>query len=86
MYPIIKILVTDNVITISNTAVSFNYDELPYGAIGYKNNGTSESSENNLNNYWKFIDEILQHYNLTTDNYITLKSIEIDINFYGISN
>ena len=52
MYPIIKILVTDNVITISNTAVSFNYDELPYGAIGYKNNGTSESSENNLNNYF----------------------------------
>jgi hypothetical protein len=86
MYPIIKILITDNVMTISNTAVYFNYDELPYGSIGYKNNGTSTATEENLNNYWKFVDEILQQSNLTKDDYVTLKSIQIDNDFYGISN
>jgi len=84
MKPIIKIIVGNNTITVSGTEVNFDFVELPYGAIGYRNNGTSTSSEDNLNLYWSFVDEVLSISNISTDEYVTLKSIEDSNNFYGI--
>lgn len=85
MDAIVKIIIKDSTITIT-TPINFDPVELPYGAVGYKNNGSSTSPIENLNEYWVFVDEVFQQSNLTNDDYITLKSIEINNNFYGISN
>lgn len=69
-----------------NETVDFDFVELPYGAIGYRNNGSSESPEENLNKYWNFVDAVLINNHLSIDEYITLLTI-IDNNVvYGFYN
>lgn len=79
----IKIEIKDNTITVDEPII-FNPIELPYGAVGYRNNGTSTSPIENLDAYWSFVDELLSTINVPSSDYITLKNITIDGNFYGI--
>lgn len=85
MNAIIKILTTQNII-ITESPINFSPVELPYGAVGFGMNGSSISSEENLNLYWSHVQTILTNNNLTTNDYVSLKSIEYDNIFYGISN
>ena len=79
----ITIQTTDNTLTIDYD-VTFDLIELPYGAIGYRNNGSSESPEENLSLFWGFVDEALSAANISSDDYITLLNIIDNDNFYGI--
>ena len=83
MEAIITILVKDNNITITQN-IDFDPIELPYGAIGYRFNGSSNSPEENLELYWSFVDEVLNYSNIPEDEYITLKNIIINDVLYGI--
>jgi hypothetical protein len=83
MVAIINIIIKDNTITITYP-IDFTCDELPYGSVGYRNNGSSRSSYENLNKYWNFVDEVLLQSNISSDDYITLKNIQYNDIFYGI--
>jgi len=85
MTTIIKIMTKDNTITVTED-INFSPIELPYGAIGYRFNGSSTSPIENLNQYWNFVDSVLTQSNISNDQYVTLKSISINNQFYGISN
>jgi wobble nucleotide-excising tRNase len=85
MDAIVKIITKENTITVTTT-INFDPVELPYGCIGYNFNGTSQSNIENLNQFWGFVNETLKQSNMTVDDYVTLKSIEYDSKFYGISS
>ena len=80
----INLIAGNNTITVSNTTINFSCVEMPYGAQGYRNNGSSTAEETDLNNYWTFVDIVLQQSNLQHTDYVTLKSIQTDTHFYGI--
>lgn len=84
MDAIVKIITKDNTITVT-APINFDPVELPYGAIGYDFNGSSSSPIENLNRYWGFVDEVFTESKISTDEYVTLKSIQIGENFYGES-
>ena len=78
----IKRLIKYNTIDVTDD-INFDPVELPYSAIGYRFNGSSQSSQENLNLYWDFVDDILLQSNIPTDNYITLQNIVVDDKLYG---
>ena len=50
--------------------------EMPYMCVGYRFDGSSEASVEDLDKFWNIIDEILATYNLTPEQYQTLISIK----------
>ncbi len=83
MDAIVKIVTKENTITVT-APINFDPVELPYGAVGYDFNGSSKSSLENLNRYWRFVDDVFKQSNISTDEYVTLKSVEINGNTYGV--
>jgi hypothetical protein len=84
MNPIIKIFIENDIITISDTPVNFELEELPYGGVGYMVNGSSKAKTAELEKYWNFVDDVFSKLNIDNSKYITLKSIQTQDNFYGI--
>ena len=64
--------------------VDFTFIELPYGAKGYRFDGTSTATEENLLAYWQFVDEIFNAANIETSTYVSLINIIADGVIYGI--
>ena len=79
----IKILTTTEIINTTGT-VDFTFIELPYGARGYRFNGSSSATEENLQAYWQFVDEIFNAANIETSMYVSLINIIADGVIYGI--
>lgn len=84
MFPIIKIIIENNTITITGTPIDFEPVEMPYGCLGYGMNGSSKAKASELEKYWIFVDELLLQLNLDKSRYVTLKSIQTQDSFYGI--
>lgn len=85
MIATVKIETFDELITVTQD-IDFNPIELPYGLMGYKNNGSSESSEDNLSKYWIFVDRLLENKSIDANHYITLRNIEQNGMLYGLVN
>lgn len=81
----INIITTNNVITINET-IDFDPVELPYGAKGYKFNGSSMSSKDNLDKYWFFVDQVFAQSQIDISEYVTLQNITIGENLYGVES
>lgn len=88
----IRILTTSDTILVIDS-LSFDPTELPYGAYGYRFNGSSHSTAENLNAYWQYIDEIFLESEIETSQYVTLLNITVfdDVDpsktyFYGVSS
>jgi hypothetical protein len=79
----IKIQTTTEMINTTGT-VDFTFIELPYGAKGYRFDGTSTATEENLLAYWQFVDEIFNAANIQTSDYVSLINIIADGVIYGI--
>lgn len=72
----ITILLRNNEITEYLTEENLVTIEMPYGAIGYRFNGSSLASEYDLNIYWDTVDKIFLELGLNTDQYLTLISMD----------
>lgn len=83
MIPKITILIKNDTVVVTEN-INFNPIELPYGCIGYRVNGSSQSSESDLNHYWSFVDSVFQRANIPTSDYVTLYNIVTSDIFYGI--
>lgn len=79
----IKIQTTTEIINTTGT-VDFTFIELPYGAKGYRFDGSSMATEENLQAYWQFVDEIFNAANIETSTYVSLINIIADGVIYGI--
>jgi len=79
----IKIQTTTEMINTTGT-VDFTFIELPYGAKGYRFDGSSTATEENLLAYWQFVDEIFNAANIQTSDYVSLINIIADGIIYGI--
>jgi hypothetical protein len=79
----IKIQTTTEMINTTGT-VDFTFIELPYGAKGYRFDGTSTATEENLLAYWQFVDEIFNAASIETSDYVSLINIIADGVIYGI--
>jgi hypothetical protein len=84
MDAIINVITKDNTITV-NYPITFDLVELPYGCQGYRFNGTSLASNETLEAYWAFIDQVFAQYNIPTNDYVTLKNIVVGNIVYGVS-
>lgn len=71
----ITIQTTDSVVNFDAT-IDFGLQELPYYAVGYKNNGTSMANVDNLDKYWAMIDDFFATVGIDIESYVTLLSIE----------
>jgi len=71
----IKILTKTDTMTINGT-IDFPVEEMPVGAKGFRFNGSSLATLENLEKYWKFVEEVFAESNISTDDYITLLEIE----------
>jgi hypothetical protein len=50
--------------------------EMPYMCVGYRFNGSSQASIEDLNKYWDIVDVILKNNDLKEEDYETLMSME----------
>jgi hypothetical protein len=80
MNAIITIETIDGLLTFE-TPITFSPVELPYGAIGFGNNGSSMAEPSSLTAYWTLIKSKLT----SPSEYIMLKNITYDGTFYGIT-
>jgi len=71
----IKILTKTDTITI-NGIIDFPIEEMPVGAKGFRFNGSSHANVENLEKYWKFVEEVFLESKLSTDDYVTLLEIK----------
>lgn len=86
MQAIISIKKSDNTILTTTQEINFDVLELPYGCSGFGFNGSSMSSEENLNIFWSSMSEILAQNNLTNNDYMSLMNIKIGEDHYGLIN
>jgi len=70
----IQILTTNGILSETAT-IDFTLTEMPYGAKGYRFNGSSQADSEELNKYWKFVDQLFEKHNISTTDYITLITI-----------
>lgn len=84
MQAIISIKKSDNTILTTTQEINFDVLELPYGCTSFGFNGSSMSTEENLNIFWTFIEELLIQNNLTNDDYLSLLNIKIGEDHYGL--
>jgi hypothetical protein len=71
---IITIELTSGTVNSAET-IDFSLIEMPYGAKGYRFNGSSTASETDLGKYWDLVDQLLTQNGATSDNYVTLVSL-----------
>lgn len=71
----ITLLTKDNTITVTSL-INFTTVEMPYGARGFGFNGSSKAAKEELDKYWKFVEEVLQESNIPKEDYITLLEIQ----------
>ena len=67
-------LKNNNVLTIDGE-INFTTVEMPYGAIGFRFNGSSHAHPEELDKYWSFLENVFAQNNINTEDYITLLSI-----------
>jgi hypothetical protein len=72
----ITIKIKDGIIIEYITLQDIPTVEMPYMCVGYRFNGSSQASIEDLNKYWDIVDVILESNKLKTEDYETLVSIE----------
>lgn len=85
MDAVINIITINSTITVTRP-IDFSPVELPYGCKGYRFNGSSTATLDNLNKYWNFVDAIFLEAGIATSEYLTLKDLTYDGVFYGVSD
>lgn len=80
----IVIELTDQTIAI-NQDLGIDMTHLPYGAVGYRFNGSSEASPDILTAYWDFIDQYFAEHNIPKEKYKTITRSAAGSSIYGIN-
>lgn len=81
----ITLLLRNNEIIEYYTNQIIQTEQMPYMAIGYGFNGSSEATTENLDAYWSIVDQIFQELELDTTDYYTLLSIGLPVTFQFIA-